>query len=75
MYISATSMFLVSVLYGYLLGIAEGWGLKGIYWCMIADETIRGILVLRRWRERKILRRREAGCGGSASSPELPASL
>jgi putative MATE family efflux protein len=48
----------------YVLGVRAGWGLPGIYLCMILDEAIRGVGVLLRWRGRKRLRERE-----SASSP------
>ncbi|WP_379158800.1 MATE family efflux transporter [Paenibacillus sp. sgz5001063] len=55
MYVSICSMSLIGVGCSYLLGINAGWGLTGIYCCMIADEAARGLLVLRRWRKRKVL--------------------
>lgn len=60
MYTSILSMSLIGVGCSYLFGIAAGWGLTGIYCCMIADESVRGLLVLLRWRRRKVLRRAEA---------------
>ncbi|MGN7765387.1 MATE family efflux transporter [Paenibacillus sp. 22594] len=55
MYVSICSMSLIGVGCSYFLGISAGWGLTGIYCCMIADEAARGLLVLRRWRKRKVL--------------------
>lgn len=43
----------------YVLGVRAGWGLPGIYFCMILDEAIRGVGVLLRWRGRKRLREKE----------------
>lgn len=56
MYISIVIMSLIGVGCSYWLGIGVGWGLTGIYFCMIADELVRGILVLLRWQRRKFLR-------------------
>ena len=42
MYISLGSMWLVATVLSYVLGIHMGWGLIGIYSCMIADEYLRG---------------------------------
>jgi len=60
MYISLFSMSLIAIGGSYALGISAGWGLIGIYCSMIADEALRGLLVLIRWRNRKILRTAEA---------------
>jgi len=54
------SLSLVATAGSYWLGIHAGWGLAGIYCCMIADEWVRGILVLRRWKGQKYLRKAEA---------------
>ncbi len=59
MYVSIFSMSLIGVGCSYWLGIGAGWGLTGIYCCMIADEATRGLLVLLRWRKRKVLRKVE----------------
>ncbi|MFC4775896.1 MATE family efflux transporter [Paenibacillus sp. GCM10023252] len=59
MYTSLFSMWLVAAGLSYVAGIQLGWGLIGIYCCMIADEYIRGLLALWRWRGRKYLRRAE----------------
>ncbi|RAV05066.1 MATE family efflux transporter [Paenibacillus sp. YN15] len=53
---SLISMSLIGVGGAYLAGIALGYGLLGIYLCMIADELVRGILVLWRWRGQRLLR-------------------
>ncbi|WP_040952561.1 MATE family efflux transporter [Gorillibacterium massiliense] len=55
MYVAITSMSLIAVGGAYLLGIAAGWGLTGIYVAMISDETVRGLFVLQRWRGKKNL--------------------
>jgi len=52
-------MWLVATGLAYFVGIQLGWGLIGIYACMILDEYIRGTLSLIRWRGRKFLRKAE----------------
>lgn len=47
------SMWIVSVGLSYALGIHLQWGLYGIYAAMIADEYIRGIWSLVRWRHHR----------------------
>ena len=61
MYTSIVSMSLIGVGCSYWFGISVGWGLTGIYCCMIADEFVRGLLVLIRWRGRKVLRQSDIG--------------
>ncbi|WP_313732042.1 MATE family efflux transporter [Cohnella nanjingensis] len=68
MYTAIGSMSLVAAGCSYWLGIGLGWGLIGIYCCMIADEMIRGLLVLVRWRGQKFLRKAEASGGETAAS-------
>ncbi|MFS0782916.1 MATE family efflux transporter [Bacillus sp. 1P06AnD] len=46
------SMWGVSVSLSYFLGIQLGWGLFGVWIAFIADEWLRGILMLRRWRSK-----------------------
>jgi len=48
----------------YALGVYAGWGLAGVYCCMIADEYVRGLVVLWRWRGRKYLRKADANATG-----------
>ncbi|MFE4714347.1 MATE family efflux transporter [Paenibacillus sp. NPDC056722] len=60
MYTSIASMSLIGVGCSYVFGIWAGWGLIGIYCCMIADELVRGLCVLLRWRGQKVLRKAEA---------------
>jgi putative MATE family efflux protein len=43
------SMWGLSVLLGFVLGIVLGWGLAGIWIGMAADEILRGVVVLIRW--------------------------
>lgn len=47
------SMWGVSVTLSYVLGIHLGWGLFGIWIAFIADEWLRGILMLKRWKSKK----------------------
>lgn len=55
MWTSITSMTLIATVLSYIFGITLGWGLVGIYACMIMDEYIRGIWVLKRWRQKKFM--------------------
>ncbi|ANE45706.1 multidrug transporter MatE [Paenibacillus swuensis] len=75
MVISFVCMWLVATGGSYVLGLHWGWGIVGVYICMIADEYIRGILCLYRWRGQKYLRQAEAepalGVGLSAREQEL----
>jgi putative MATE family efflux protein len=59
MWISVFSMWLIATGFAYWAGIELGWGLIGIYACMILDEYVRGVLSLIRWRGKKFLRRAE----------------
>jgi len=59
MWTSVFSMWLIATGLAYFVGIQLGWGLIGIYACMILDEYIRGILSLIRWRGQKFLRKAE----------------
>lgn len=52
-YMGILSMWGVSVTLSYLLGITFGLGLVGIWIAFIADEWLRGLLMLGRWRSRK----------------------
>ena len=49
-YVGVVSMWGVSVVGGWLLGRRLGWGLTGIWLAMAADEWLRGLIMLRRWR-------------------------
>jgi len=59
MWTSIFSMWLIATGLSYLVGIELGWGLIGIYGCMILDEYVRGVLSLIRWRGKKFLRKAE----------------
>lgn len=59
MYISLGSMWIVATGLSYVLGIQMGWGLIGIYSCMIADEYLRGVLSYVRWKRQKYLKKAE----------------
>ncbi|WP_040681185.1 MATE family efflux transporter [Paenisporosarcina sp. TG20] len=52
-YIGIISMWGVSVTISYILGIHYGFGLIGIWISFIADEWLRGIIMLRRWKSKK----------------------
>ncbi len=47
------SMILVSTLGSYILAVVLGWGIYGLWIAIAADEVIRGILMLLRWRSGK----------------------
>lgn len=51
-YMGILSMWGVSVTLSYVLGIHFGLGLAGIWIAFIADEWLRGLLMLWRWRSR-----------------------
>ncbi len=51
--IGMLSMWGVWVPLAWLLGIKLGWGMPGIWVAMICDEWLRGMLMYRRWRQRK----------------------
>jgi putative MATE family efflux protein len=53
---SLFSMWLVATLLSYLIGVHLGYGLIGIYICMICDEYVRGFISFFRWRRKKYLR-------------------
>lgn len=48
-YLGIASMWGVSVLFAYILGIVLGMGLVGVWIAMAADEIIRGIVITIRW--------------------------
>lgn len=73
MWTSVISMSLIASVLSYVIGIQLGWGLIGIYACMIADEYIRGIWVLIRWRGQKYLRLANQQ-SASIAGPAEPAS-
>ena len=47
------SMMLVSTLGSYIFAVVLGWGIYGLWIAIAADEVIRGILMLFRWRSEK----------------------
>ena len=53
------SMWLVWVPLAWLLGIRLGFGLAGIWVAMMTDEWLRGLLMYRRWKERRWVRHAE----------------
>lgn len=59
MAVSLTFMILIGSVLSYFAAFSLGWGLIGIYICMIADEYVRGVCVLHRWKGKKLLRRAE----------------
>lgn len=52
MYMGLLSMWLVMVLMSYILGIKMGLGIVGVWIAFAADEWLRGIIMLRRWKSR-----------------------
>ena len=46
-------MWGVATLFSYILGIALGWGLVGIWLAMTLDELIRAAIFERRWHSRR----------------------
>ncbi|MGZ7445561.1 MATE family efflux transporter [Paenibacillus sp. TH7-28] len=52
-YISVTSVWLVSVSLSYVLGVYLGWGMVGVYAAFIADEWMKTILLRLRWKSRR----------------------
>lgn len=72
---SLASMGLIATGCSYLLGVHWGWGLIGIYVCMISDEYARGLLSYFRWRNRKVLRRAEAAQRQAPPSAAAGATL
>lgn len=50
-YLGIASMWGVSVLFAYILGLVFGFGLRGVWIAMAADEIIRGAVVLARWQK------------------------
>ncbi|MCC5803024.1 MATE family efflux transporter [Rossellomorea vietnamensis] len=57
-YMGILSMWGVSVTLSYILGIWFGLGLIGIWISFIADEWLRGIIMLKRWRSKKWIHKR-----------------
>ena len=49
-YLGMASMWGISVLLGYVLGIVCGYGLVGIWIAMALDEIVRGVVVYIRWK-------------------------
>jgi len=49
-YIGMVSMWGIGVAGAWWLGIRHGWGLVGVWMAMAADEWVRGLIVLRRWK-------------------------
>ncbi|MBB6638199.1 MATE family efflux transporter [Cohnella thailandensis] len=72
MYISLGSLGIIATFCSYWLGVGLGWGLIGIYWCMIADEYVRGALSLWRWRGKKYLNRAESNRVPAGSGHSMP---
>lgn len=75
--IGALVMWLVWVPLAWLLGIKLGFGLKGIWVSMILDEWFRGILMYRRWKQRrwiKYARRSRAHALGESAGADAAAA-
>lgn len=75
MNISLIFMWVVATGCSYLFGVSLGLGIVAIYFSMISDEYIRGVLSYFRWRKQKYLRLKESelqreNAGGSARHTE-----
>lgn len=46
-------MWGVAVVLSYILGVVFGLGLIGVWIAFIADEWLRGLLMLKRWKSKK----------------------
>ncbi|MGO4108875.1 MATE family efflux transporter [Paenibacillus sp. YAF4_2] len=77
MWTSVTSMTLIATVLSYIFGITLGWGLVGIYACMILDEYLRGLWVLKRWRQKKFMEKTtmKASAGSSSGSNSSTATV
>jgi putative MATE family efflux protein len=49
-YVGVVSMWGIGVCGAWLLGLRLGWGLAGVWMAMAADEWLRGLAMLARWR-------------------------
>jgi putative MATE family efflux protein len=58
-------MWSVAVGLSWYLGLHLGWGLVGIYICMILDEYVRGFVIFLRWKGQRYLRRSETGAAAA----------
>jgi putative MATE family efflux protein len=56
-FIGIISMWGVSVTFAWFFGLYLGLGLVGVWIAFIADEWLRGILMLRRWKSKKWVRK------------------
>lgn len=52
-YISMTSVWIISVSLSYVLGVHFGFGMVGVYIAFIADEWIKTLLLRSRWKSRR----------------------
>ena len=69
---AALSMWCVWVPLAWLLGLKLGLGLAGFWIAMITDEWLRGLLMYRRWKNRRWLKyaqRSRAHATGAGDSP------
>jgi Na+-driven multidrug efflux pump len=66
-YVGMASMWGISVLGSWYLGVQQGLGLVGVWWAMSADEWLRGIVMLLRWRSGRWRSKRLIGGDGEGS--------
>ena len=56
-YVGICVQWTAGVLFGYVFGLALGWGLLGMWIAFIFDENIRGLIFIWRWRSMKWARK------------------
>lgn len=52
-YVSVSSVWIISVTLSYVLGVHLGWGMIGVYIAFIADEWVKTCLLRLRWKSRR----------------------
>ncbi len=52
-YVGLIFMWSIAVVGAWLLGVAAGFGILGMWWMFTLDENVRGVVFLRRWRSKQ----------------------
>lgn len=56
-YVGIIFQWLLGVLFGYFFGVELGWGLVGMWCAFIMDESVRGLIFIFRWRNKRWMNR------------------